>query len=80
MLIKKDNNIAGIKRGNFRHKINDKSQQIIDDFFANGGYDFLRKIENDFKCAGLCNVPLFYITKDISIGRPTKECIAEAFE
>jgi len=45
-----------------------------------GGYDFLKKIENDFECAGLCTVPLFYLTKDISKGRPTKECIEVSFD
>jgi hypothetical protein len=57
-----------------------ESQAKIDDFFNKGGYDFLKRIENDFDCAGLCEVPLFYISKDISKGRPTTECISVSFD
>ena len=57
-----------------------ESQKKINDFFMKGGYDFLKRIESDFECAGLCDVPLFYITKDISKGRPTTECITVSFD
>ena len=48
-------------------------------FFDNGGLQFLNKVEKDFSCAGLCDVPLFYVTKDISLGPPKKECVEQMF-
>lgn len=29
-------------------------------------------------CASVCRIPLFYLTKDISLGMPEAECISEA--
>lgn len=36
------------------------------------------KMEHNHKnCASVCETPLFYLTKDISQGRPETECINE---
>jgi hypothetical protein len=35
----------------------------------------LKEIEEKYNCASICTVPLFYITRDISEGRPDTECI-----
>jgi len=57
-----------------------ETQKNIESFFANGGLNFLKQIEDDFDCAGLCDVPLFYVTKDVSLGSPTKECVESLFD
>ncbi len=47
----------------------------IDSFYKEGGYDFFVSLEEEFKCASVCNPPLFYLTYDISEGKPEKGCI-----
>jgi len=47
-----------------------KTQELLKNFFAKGGYNFLKQIEEDFNCAGICDVPLFFMTKNISEGSP----------
>ena len=32
-------------------------------------------IENDYNCGGFCYTPLFYMTKDLSAGKPEQECL-----
>lgn len=56
------------------------SQKQVDAFFQRGGFNFLKQIENDFDCAGVCAVPLFYVTKDLSTGPPKQECIEAMFD
>lgn len=56
------------------------SQKQVDSFFQRGGFNFLKQIENDYDCAGVCDVPLFYVTKDISAGPPKQECIEAMFD
>ena len=46
-------------------------QKKVDEFFSKGGFAFLQQIEKDFNCAGICDVPLFYATRDISKGPPS---------
>lgn len=52
-----------------------KTPKTVSDFFTKGGYDFMKEIEEEYNCASICKVPLFYITKDISEGKPEIECI-----
>ena len=54
--------------------------QKVSDFFEKQGYAFLEGVENTFNCASVCSVPLFYITKDISEGRPQMECVQAVIE
>jgi len=44
--------------------------------FTKGGWKFLSDLEKTANCAGLCETPLFFLTKDISSGPPTQDCIA----
>ena len=40
-------------------------------------------MEDKYNCAGICAQPLFFYTKDISAGRPQKECaqtVAEQYQ
>jgi hypothetical protein len=34
----------------------------------------LRYFENHYECSGVCDVPLFYLTKPLSDGPPTEDC------
>ena len=36
---------------------------------------YLAKMEQNFECSSFCEPNLFYINKDLSEGRPRKECI-----
>lgn len=54
-----------------KNKFNSK----VIDFFDKKGFEFLGALESSFDCASICNVPLFYLTRDISEGRPTQECV-----
>jgi len=56
------------------------SQKSADAFFQRGGFNFLKQIEHDFDCAGVCTVPLFYVTKELSTGPPKQECIEAMFD
>ena len=43
-------------------------------------WDFFKMLEDEYDCSGLCYEPLFYLTKDISLGKPPKECLQPFFE
>lgn len=43
--------------------------------FRKGGWKFLSAFEKDLNCAGICVTPLFFLTKDIKAGPPTKDCM-----
>lgn len=43
-------------------------------FFEQGGFEFLQSFEKQFNCAGVCQAPLFYMTKELSAGIPTQSC------
>ena len=45
-------------------------------FYNDGGYDLLAGFEESLDCASTCKVPLFYLTKNTTEGRPTEECIS----
>jgi hypothetical protein len=48
---------------------------FVDKFFNQGGYDFLTDLENTYECASLCETPLFYLTKDVRLGKPQIDCV-----
>lgn len=56
------------------------TMKYVDDFFDKGGYDFLSTLESKYECASMCEVPLFWITKDVSEGPPNKECVEAAID
>ena len=47
-------------------------------FLKYGGKTFLEDLEVKYDCAGLCYVPLFYMTREIADGPPTRGCIKAA--
>lgn len=49
-------------------------------FMKYGGKTFVEDLEARHNCAGLCYVPLFYMTRDMSVGPPTKGCVAAVAE
>ena len=45
-------------------------------FFEDGGYLLLKKFESQHEsCSSICEPPLFYLTHDVSQGKPDTECI-----
>ena len=64
----------------FRENVPEEYVDYFEDFRDLGGFDFLRSIEDRYECGGICYEPLFYLTQDISMGRPTKECFREVLE
>ena len=57
-----------------------ETMKYVDDFFGNGGYEFLSMLEKRYDCASMCQIPLFWLTKDVSEGPPTKECVSASIE
>jgi hypothetical protein len=57
-----------------------ETMKYVDAFFDNGGYEFLTALEGKYNCASMCKVPLFWLTKDVSEGPATRECVDAAIE
>lgn len=57
-----------------------ETMKYVDAFFDNGGYEFLSALESKYNCASMCKVPLFWLTKDVSEGPATRECVEAAIE
>lgn len=49
------------------------SDKVAAEFVANG-YKIITSFEKQYTCAGVCFLPLFYLTKDLSAGPPTTQC------
>lgn len=43
--------------------------------FNKGGWKFLAELEKKGNCAGICETPLFFLTRDLSAGPPTQDCV-----
>lgn len=43
--------------------------------FDKEGKKFFAQLEEKYKCAGICEKGLFYVTKKLSDGPPTKSCV-----
>jgi hypothetical protein len=39
----------------------------------------LAAIEESFKCSGLCQAPVFWVTRDVSLGQPPSGCIVSVY-
>ena len=50
-----------------------QAQKLTKLFAKAGGFDYLKTVESKYNCAGICKVPLFYMTKSVNL-RPTSEC------
>lgn len=37
--------------------------------------DNLRAYEKEYDCSGICDVPLFYLSRDLSDGPPPEDCV-----
>ena len=57
-----------------------ETTELVKEFFKKGGYEFMTQLETDYKCASMCSVPLFYLTLDISKGKPEQECTKAIIE
>lgn len=53
---------------------------MVDEFFEKGGYNMLLQLEERYSCASICQVPLFYMAKDVSEGPPEQDCFTAAVE
>ena len=53
----------------------DATSSEFKEFVKKGGVKFLQDFEKKFKCAGLCKTPLFYLSKPLSDGKPTRDCV-----
>lgn len=58
----------------YQAKLRDSGNNDIQQFFDQGGEAFLKSLEEEYECASICKVPLFYLATDVSMGRPTQEC------
>ena len=55
------------------------TQKLLKDF-KDVGFNFMSELETKYECGGICNEPLFYVTKDVKLGRPNKDCVKEFFK
>lgn len=48
----------------------------MDAFFKTGGFKLFKKFEKEYgDCTSICKPPLFYLSLDVSKGKPKNECI-----
>ena len=73
-----------IRNKAFEEYIKDFEKPIINQLYGDmelkSAWSFYADVERKYDCAGMCEVPMFYLTKDISEGKPTKECIKKVIE
>jgi hypothetical protein len=53
----------------------DSRKTKIEEFMNNGGYNFLSGVEEKFECASICDTGKFFMSRPLSEGRPTKDCM-----
>lgn len=63
----------------FQGELSASEQAEFEEFMADV-WEFLKDIEDEFNCGGICYTPLFGITSDVSEGRPDKECLDAIFK
>jgi hypothetical protein len=59
---------------------NSENAKKIKEFLEKGGLDFFAETEEKLSCAGACKVPLFYVTRDLSAGKPERDCVNALFD
>lgn len=59
-------------------KNNIQKGSLQEKFLEMGGLPFVREMEESYDCAGICEVPLFYMIRDIAEGPPTVGCMDAA--
>lgn len=45
------------------------------DYSGKESIDTLRAYEKKFDCSGICDVPLFYLSRDLGDGPPPEDCV-----
>ena len=56
---------------------NDPKFNDLKTFIKSEGFKFLEATEKQFQCASACRPGLFYMTQDLSLGPPQKDCLNE---
>jgi len=56
---------------------NDERWNNLKNFVKSEGFKFLEATEKKYKCASICRPGLFYLTQDIAMGPPEKDCLRE---
>jgi len=54
--------------------------EAAEQFFENGGAEFVEQFESSLDCASICETPLFYLSVSISEGPPTQDCMTPIME
>jgi len=57
-----------------------KAEKAITEFFDQGGKEFLEQFETSLDCASVCETPLFYVSRPVSDGPPTRDCFEPLIE
>jgi hypothetical protein len=52
-----------------------KLKSAYEDFSKRDTFNTLRYYEQNYDCAGMCDKPMFYLTKPLSDGPPTQDCV-----
>ena len=52
-----------------------KLKEAYQDFSEKDTFSAVRYYEQNYDCAGICDLPLFYLTKPLSDGPPTQDCV-----
>ena len=62
--------------GNEKTVFKDHPNQLeaYNDFTSANTISLLRYYENEYDCSGICDLPLFYLTKSMEEGPPTEDC------
>ena len=60
--------------------VSSEMTEYWEDFDTEDAWTFFTSVEEDYDCAGMCYVPMFYMTKNIQAGRPERECIRVLIE
>jgi len=58
----------------------EETMKLVDKFFNQGGFEFLQELESRYECASMCQTPLFYITRNVSVGPPYQDCAHAAID
>lgn len=52
-----------------------KALEAFRDFTSKDSINLLRYYETEYECSGFCDLPLFYLTKDLAKGPPEIDCV-----
>lgn len=52
-----------------------KYREAEREYSGKASIDTLRNYEKQFDCSGICDVPLFYLSRDLADGPPPEDCV-----